>query len=406
MVHGVPRLAARDHDRSRAKTMPSVADTVAKVTLSRTGTSFAVNQGEVILEAALRQEIWLPHACRGGTCGSCRAIVVAGAVTYDEASPARTRHAATTPASLQVEAFLCCAKALGDVTLDVAELAARPRGTMYRRPARVVDLRTASRDVAIVTLKPPPTAAIRFRPGQYICLVGDDGRLHPFSIANAPRADETLELHIGRVPNGRFTAHVHERMRPRDVVRFEGPFGQFGFSDAMVSGELQRPAILLAGGTGIAPIKAMLEAAEPAGSRRTLYLYWGSRRREGLYAINEVSGRAGAHATFVLSEPACSDAWSGRVGPVHRAVIEDFPDLSSFDVYACGSPGLIDAAFDAFTRIAGLPTDRFFADAFHHAGTVPHVASRAVNAGPPGDVSCQKFPISSSTPSSPVPASG
>ena len=373
--------------------MPSVAhmvaDTVAKVTLSRTGKSFAVNKGEVILEAALRQEIWLPHACRGGTCGSCRAIVVAGAVTYDEAATAQ----ATSP----TEALLCCAKALGDVTLDVAELAARPIGTIYRRPARVVDIQTPSRDVAIVTLKPAPNAVIGFRPGQYICLVGDDGRRHPFSIANAPRADGTLELHIGRVPNGRFTAHVHERMRRRDVVRFEGPFGQFGFSDTIVSGAMvsgamvsgamvsgamvsattERPVILLAGGTGIAPIKAMLEAAESTGLKRPLHLYWGSRRREGLYATDEVLGKAGARVTFVLSEPGGSDAWPGRVGPVHRAVIEDFPDLSSFDVYACGSPGLIDAALRDFTRIAGLPADRFFADAFHHAGTVPHVASAA-----------------------------
>ncbi len=261
MVHGAHRLTARDHGkepwqdllaRDRAKTMPSV------VTLSRTGKSFAVNQGEAILDAALRQEIWLPHACRGGTCGSCKAVVVAGAVTYDGVSPAQTRLVAS-----RTEAFLCCAKALGDLTLDVAELAARPIGTMYRRPARVVDIRRPSPDVAIATLKPPPNAAIRYRPGQYISLVGDDGRLHAFSIANAPRTDGTLELHIGRIANGRFTAHVHERMRPRDIVRFEGPFGQFGFSDAAeirsAAASPRRPAILLAGGTGIAPVKAMLE---------------------------------------------------------------------------------------------------------------------------------------------------
>ncbi len=128
------------------------------------------------------------------------------------------------------EALLCCAKPLGDVTLDVAELAARPVAAQFRRPARVVAIAKPSPDVAIVTLKPPPTAAIRHRPGQYICLVGQDGRLHPFSIANAPRADGTLELHIGRVANGRFTSYVHDQMRPRDIVRFEGPFGEFGFS--------------------------------------------------------------------------------------------------------------------------------------------------------------------------------
>ena len=353
--------------------MPSVA----RVTLSRTGKSFAVNQGEAILDAALRQEVWLPHACRGGTCGSCKAIVVAGVVTYDEFLPLLAQHAATKRAGSQTEALLCCAKVLGDVTIDVAELKARPIGAIYRRPARVIDIKKPSRDVAIVTLKPPPAAAIRFRPGQYISLIGDDGRLHPFSIANAPRADGTLELHIGRIPNGRFTGQVHERMRPRDVVRFEGPFGEFGFSDAAVPNSMPRPAILLAGGTGIAPIKAMLEAVEQTATRREFHLYWGSRRKEGFYAIDEVSAKAGMRATLVVSEPAETDAGSARVGLVHRAVIGDFPDLSQFDVYACGSPGLIDAAFEDFTRIAALPPDRFFADAFHHAGTVPRVASAA-----------------------------
>jgi CDP-4-dehydro-6-deoxyglucose reductase len=342
------------------------------VTLSRSGKSFAVNQGEPILDAALRQEIWLPHACRGGTCGSCKATVVAGAITYDRASPPQTRLATS-----RTEAFLCCAKALNDVILDVAELAARPIGAMYRRPARVVEIAKPSRDVAIVTLKPPPNAEIRYRPGQYISLVGDDGRLHAFSIANAERADGTLELHIGRIPNGRFTAHVHERMRVRDIVRFEGPFGEFGFPDAGASDSVQRPAILLAGGTGIAPIKAMLEAAAQAAMQRELHVYWGSRRQEGLYALDEIAATTGVRVTPVVSEPSGLDAWLGRAGLVHRAVIEDFPDLSPFDVYACGSPGLIEAAFFDFTRCAGLPPDRFFADAFHNAGTVPLVVSAA-----------------------------
>ena len=340
------------------------------VTLSRTGKSFPVNPGEVILDAALRQEIWLPHACRGGTCGTCKAKVVAGAVTYDEGSPLRTRQAA-----LRSEAYLCCAKPAGDVTLDIAELPARPIGAMFRRPARIADIVKPSHDVAIVTLKPPPNAAIRYRPGQYISLVGDDGRLHAFSIANAQRADGTLELHIGRIPNGRFTAHVHERMQVRDIVRFEGPFGEFGFAEDTQAPA--RPAVLVAGGTGIAPIKAMLEAAEAAGKKRALHVYWGSRRKDGLYALDALAANTCARVTPVLSEPSATEAWAGRAGLVHRAVIEDFPDLSPFDVYACGSPGLIDAAFLDFTRRAGLPVDRFFADAFHNAGTVPLAESVA-----------------------------
>ena len=340
------------------------------VTLSRTGKSFPVNPDEVILDAALRQEIWLPHACRGGSCGSCKAIIVSGDVAYDDGAPLRTRQAAA-----RREAYLCCAKPAGDLTLDVAELPVRPIGATFRRPARVADIVKPSHDVAIVTLKPPPNAAIRYRPGQYVSLIGDDGRAHPFSIANAPRADNTLELHIGRIANGTFTTHVHERMQVHDIVRFEGPFGEFGFvEDAQA---VSRPAILVAGGTGIAPIKAMLEATAQSGLQRELHVYWGSRHREGLYALDAIATHTCARVTPVLSEPSAADAWTGRTGLVHRAAMEDFPDLSRCDVYACGNPGLIDAAFRDFTQRAALPADRFFADAFHNAGTVPRAASVA-----------------------------
>ncbi len=360
MIRGAPRLAAWDMTTHLAKFVPLAG----RITLSRSGKFFTVDRDETILEAALRHEIWLPHACRSGTCGSCRATVVAGAVSHGAAAAALMRR----PAS-DAQALLCCAQPLGDVTLDVAELAARPIATLFRRPARVTEIARVSRDVAIVTLKPPPTATIRFRPGQYICVVGQDGRLRPFSIANAPRADGSLELHVGRVAGGRFTRHVHEQLRLRDILRFEGPFGEFGFAPAS-----ERPAILLAGGTGIAPIKAMLESLSPATNKRALHLYWGSRHREGLYAIEQIRGLHHARLVPVLSEPNEADGWLGRTGLVHRAVLEDFPDLSSFDVYACGSPGLVEAALSDFARLAGLPRDRFFAESFNHAGTAPHLA--------------------------------
>jgi CDP-4-dehydro-6-deoxyglucose reductase, E3 len=361
MIRGVPRLTARDMPTHLAKTMPPAG----RITLSRSGKCFTVEGGETILAAALRQEIWLPHACRSGTCGTCRATVVAGAVTYEAAGPAWMRQPAP-----HAQAHLCCAKPLGDVVLDVAELAARPIGTLFRRPARVTEIARPSPDVAIVTLRPPPTAAIRFRPGQYICVVGLDGRLHPFSIANAPREDGSLELHVGRVANGRFTGYVHERLGLGEIVRFEGPLGEFGLAAAA-----KRPAIFLAGGTGIAPIKAILEALSQTANKRDLHLYWGCRSAAGLYAIEAIRALGCARVTPVLSEE--TGGWSGRSGLVHRAVLEDFPDLSPFDVYACGSPGLIEAASADFTRIGGLPPDRFFAESFNHAGTASQVASVA-----------------------------
>jgi CDP-4-dehydro-6-deoxyglucose reductase, E3 len=203
-------------------------------------------------------------------------------------------------------------------------------------------------------------------------VLGQDGRLHPFSIANSPRADGSLELHIGRVANGRFTTYAHEQLQPRDILRFEGPFGEFGFAD-----DTDRPVILLAGGTGIAPIKAMLESLAQTDHRRQPYLYWGCRHKDGLYAVDEIQSMRVARVTPVLSEARDIDGWRGRTGLVHRAMLEDFPDLSSFDVYACGSPGLIEAALSDFTRIAGLPRDRFFAESFNHGGTAPQLASVA-----------------------------
>jgi CDP-4-dehydro-6-deoxyglucose reductase len=196
--------------------------------------------------------------------------------------------------------------------------------------------------------------------------------LHPFSIANAPRADGSLELHIGRVANGRFTTYVHEQLQPRDILRFEGPFGDFGFAD-----NADRPVILLAGGTGIAPIKAMLESIAQTDNRREVYLYWGCRHQEGLYAVEQIEAMRVARVTPALSEAKASDGWAGRSGLVHRAVLDDFPDLSSFDVYACGSSGLIEAALSDFTQIAGLPRDQFFAESFNHAAMTPRLASVA-----------------------------
>jgi CDP-4-dehydro-6-deoxyglucose reductase len=339
----------------------------ARVTL-RTGTRFSVERGEVILEAALRQEIWLPHVCRAGNCGSCRATVTAGSIFYDEGCAPRLAKLQGGGGGSQV--YLCCAKADGDVTLDIAELPAKPTSTVFRRPARVIAIERPTADVAVVTLQPPPAAAFGFVPGQYISLIGDDGRRHPFSIANAPRPNGSLELHIGRVAGGRFTTAVHERMCVGDIVRFEGPFGQFGWSE-----NSRRPAILLAGGTGIAPIKAMIEAAGATASRWQFAVYWGCRRPRGFYATEAIAAWRAAHARFVVSAPGEMDSWTGRIGLVHAAVLEDFPDLSSFDVYACGSPGLIDAAFADFTRSGGLPPDRFFADAFHHAGAGPRIAA-------------------------------
>lgn len=175
-----------------------------------------------------------------------------------------------------------------------------------------------------------------------------------------------MELHVRQVPGGAFTEHVFNGMKERDILRFEGPLGSFGLHE-----DSQAPIVLLAGGTGFAPIKSIVEHAIHTGLTRPMTLYWGSRNRAGLY-MDELARSweqylPGFRYVPVLSEAGAADDWHGRTGLVHRAVVEDLPDLSAHEVYACGSPAMIDAARSELTAQCGLPQDAFFADAFTFA---------------------------------------
>lgn len=327
-----------------------------EITLMRSGKVFAARPGERILDAALRQEVWLPSACRAGTCGSCSATVVEGRVDHCGAYPA---------ARLGSEVRLCCAVALTDLILDVEEHPARPIRTARRLPARVVEITRPSDDVAVITLRLPASETLRYRPGQYVTIIPKDARPRPFSIANGPRSDGTIELHVGRIPGGQFTDYVYNELQSGEVLRLEGPLGSFGLQEGSA-----RPAVFIAGGTGIAPIKAILEAAAQAAQiSRRMHVYWGIRRPEGLYDRQWISQLASCDETIrftpVVSEPISAELWTGRRGLVHHAVMEDLPDLSEFEAYVCGNPALIEAAFKDLTCSAGLAPVRFYSDAFY-----------------------------------------
>lgn len=323
--------------------------------LERTGTRFECLPRETILAAAARQGIWLPSACRSGTCGSCKARVTSGDVEHD------ARAKALTPIDRQTGiALLCCAYARSDVSLDIAELADRPDIDRPPRPARVVRLERLAPDVMGLTLRLPPNDGIAFVPGQFVGISWADGGLRSFSIANAPRADGTIDLQVGRVPGGAFTRHVFEEMSVNSIVRLSGPFGTFRLSQS------RRPIIFVAGGTGMAPIWSMLEAIAAAPRPEPIRIYWGNRTPEGFYMADRLRSMRERLADFdhipVVSEP--GGQWSGRRGLVHAAVLDDYEDLSRFDVYACGNPQMVEAAQAGFAR-RRLPADRFFADSFH-----------------------------------------
>jgi CDP-4-dehydro-6-deoxyglucose reductase len=235
-----------------------------------------------------------------------------------------------------------------------------------RLPCRIESIDKPAADVAIVRVRLPANERLQFLAGQYVDFLLKDGKRRSFSMANAPHDDALIELHVRHVPGGFFTDQLFTQFKGREILRIEGPLGSFYLRE-----ETDKPMIFVAGGTGFAPIKAMIEHALHHEIDRPMVLYWGARSLKDLY-LPELPGRwQQEHPLFtfipVLSDPAPGDAWPGRTGFVHRAVMEDFRDLSGYQVYACGAPPMIDAARRDFTGERGLPVDEFFADSFTYA---------------------------------------
>ncbi|WP_407278782.1 CDP-6-deoxy-delta-3,4-glucoseen reductase [Aromatoleum evansii] len=332
-----------------------------QISLEPGGQQFQADADQTILEAALAAGLVLPYGCRDGACGACKGKVIRGEVTLTGAATALSdadRAAGMT--------LFCSAHAHSDLTLEARNVSRAGDIPIKKLPCRVQRLTRAAPDVMVIELKLPASEPFRFRAGQYVDFLLADGRRRSFSIANAPHREDAMELHVRLVPGGAFTEHVFNGMKERDILRFEGPLGSFGLHE-----ESRAPVVLIAGGTGFAPIKSIVEYAIHAGIARPMTLYWGSRNRPGLYmdelARSWEQSLPGFRYIPVLSEAAAADDWHGRTGLVHRAVIEDLPDLSAHEVYACGSPAMIDAARDELAAQCGLPPDAFFADAFTFA---------------------------------------
>ncbi len=330
-----------------------------RITVRPSGRQFAAETDETILDAALRQGVALPYGCRDGSCGSCKGKVLAGSVDHGKAQP----HALKDEDRAAGMALFCCARARSDLTLECRQLGTASEIPAKTLPARVEKIERLAPDVMAIHLKLPASEPLQFLAGQYIDILLKDGGRRSFSLANAPHDDALPQLHVRHVPGGRFTDHVFSTMKARDILRFNGPHGSFYLRE-----ESPKPMILLAGGTGFGPIKAIVEHALAEQCLRPMHIYWGARARVDLY-LNALPERwAAQHANIsyvpVLSEPAAGDRWSGRSGLVHQAVIADFPDLSGHQVYACGAPAMIDAARRDFAALCKLPEEEFFADAF------------------------------------------
>ena len=333
-----------------------------QITVQPSGRQFAAEPDETLLDAALRQGLTLPYGCKDGACGACKGKVVEGAVDHGKAQP----HALKDDEKAAGLTLYCCAKAQSDLVIECKQVGSTRDIPVKTLPGRIEKLEKLAPDVIELHLRLPASERLQFWAGQYIDIQMKDGRKRSFSLANAPHDDAVLQLHIRHVPGGAFTEQVFSTMKLRDILRFNGPHGSFYLRE-----ESAKPVILLAGGTGFAPIKAIVEHAIAENSQRPLHIYWGAKARVDLYqhALPERWAAEHAHIRYVpvLSGPAPDDGWTGRTGFVHHAVLADFPDLSGYQVYACGSPAMIDNAKRDLVERCGLPAEEFFADAFTFA---------------------------------------
>jgi CDP-4-dehydro-6-deoxyglucose reductase len=332
------------------------------VTLHPSRRSFSVEADEPVLQAAIREGVGLPYGCRDGACGSCKSRLLSGRVVHT-AHQLKALGVAEEAAGYILP---CCATPQTDLAIEARTVVGAGEFPPRKMPSRVTSIERPAPDVAIVRLQLPANEVFRYRAGQYVEFIMSDGSRRSYSMANAPHTQEAapgIELHIRHMPGGRFTDHVFGTMQAKEILRLEGPFGSFFLRE-----ESDKPIVLLASGTGFAPIKAIIEHLEFTASRRPAVLYWGCRSRADLY-LHAWAEQAAARLPClryvpVLSEPRPADGWSGRSGLVHRAVMADLPDLSGHQAYACGTPAMVDAARRDFVEQCKLPAEEFHADAF------------------------------------------
>ncbi|HUG57905.1 MAG TPA: 2Fe-2S iron-sulfur cluster-binding protein [Candidimonas sp.] len=334
------------------------------VRIAETEEAFEVGNDESILEAAMRANVNMAHECQFGGCGTCRIKLLEGSVRYDEFPMALTEeeHA-------EGYALACQARPSTDVVVSAAA-----KGMEFT-PAAVVETKVISiaaltPDIAHLTLQLPEQEVLDYRPGQYMNIQLQDGSTRSFSMASASLPDNMVDFHIRRIQGGYFTGELLAALQPQTLLSVEIPLGTFCYHE-----DDWRPLVMVATGTGLAPIKAILESLLDNDDCPPVSLYWGMRTEADLYLCQEIESWQGRLYEFnfvpVLSRAGAD--WQGRRGHVQHAVAEDFEDLSEHAVYLCGSPDMITEAKSLFAG-KGASLDYIYSDSFTFQKPVALVA--------------------------------
>ena len=330
-----------------------------QITVQPSGHQFSCEADETVLSAAIRAGVGLPYSCKSGACSSCKGKIVSGNVQH---KPYQARSLTEDEAAAGYS-LLCCAVPQGDLVVQAREVAGSSDYPIKKMPSRVTTIEKVAPDVVVLTLQLPASERLHYRAGQYIEILLRDNKRRSYSMASAPADGGPVTLHIRHMPGGLFTDQVFGTMKERDILRFEGPMGTFFLRE-----DSDKPVVLLASGTGFAPLKAIVEHMINEQSPRPITLYWGARRPHDLYMDALCRQWAADLPQFtyvpVVSEALPEDAWSGRTGFVHQAVMTDLPDMSAYQVYACGAPIVVESANRDFVQLCQLPADEFYADAF------------------------------------------
>jgi CDP-4-dehydro-6-deoxyglucose reductase len=307
--------------------------------------------GESILDAAAKAELALPYSCRSGRCSACKCKQVSGE------SKALADESGLTEAEKAEGWILSCVRtAISDLELEVEADLSVHLPPVVMLPSRISEIKKLAADVMSVVLRLPPNAKFSFLPGQYVDVIGPDAVRRSYSLANADSGNKLLELHIRKVPDGRMSKYWFESAKENDLLRINGPLGTFFLHDIA-----NRDLVFLATGTGIAPVKGMLEGLRLAGDQgrpRSISVFWGGRAESDMYWS---PGDAACRFVPVLSR--ATAAWAGARGYVQEAFLSTKPDLANSVVYACGSDEMIHAAKSSLLA-AGLPEKSFHSDAF------------------------------------------